>query len=461
MAIEVDRRLSYRRILVPLDGSAMAEAALPHAIAQARAFGAALRIVRVVPALPSVSGVPAGVLPVDLPGEAGLPSSVLPATALDGSPDDDAAVGATIYLEDTRRRLETAGATGITVETALRAGPVAATLLAEAAACGAGLIVIATHARSSFSRLVLGSVADELVRNAPCPVVLVRAAPLPEVAPIHGVRSFAEDLAAAGPTMPVSLGIREVPVDRIVGSVGRAHELDAEFRPRSADRRADPRFQRIEEALTAGKALPPLQLYKLGYDYYVLDGHHRVAVARALGIGELEAEVAEYILASDADQQRVFAERRDFERATKLTRVGASRPGTYPILLEMIREYAGTHGTHGILQANGATAHTGSDGRSSTAAYAGDADVEAARRWYVQFFQPMAQRIRSRRLGHSFPGERTADILMRLRDFRREEARLGHEVAWDAALEHFVIAYGRRQPRRRWDLRRLVPLGKR
>ncbi|MGH2368335.1 MAG: ParB N-terminal domain-containing protein, partial [Chloroflexota bacterium] len=224
-------------------------------------------------------------------------------------------------------------------------------------------------------------------------------------------------------------------------------------------------------AMASGQALPPLQLYKLGYDYYILDGHHRVAAARTLGIRELEAEVTEFLSSSNAEQQRVFAERREFERITGLNRVGATRPGTYPRLLEMIKEYTETERRARPASPAAATAPKDGTPPAGTGQPSPDeprpshaeaeAFKEAARHWYYAFFQPMAQRIRARRLGQAFPGERTADILVRLRDFRAEEARLGHEVSWGAALQHFTAAYSPGPRRRGWDLRRFVPLPRR
>jgi hypothetical protein len=200
--------------------------------------------------------------------------------------------------------------------------------------------------------------------------------------------------------------------------------------------------------MSNGEPLPPIQLYKLGYNYYVLDGHHRAAVAKALGVREMEAEVTEYLSSSNATQQRVFAERREFERRTGLTRVGATRPGTYPQLLAMIEEFAEAERRN----------RQPADEHGQEPPPEGEALKDAARSWYYSFFQPVAARIRSRRLGRAFPGERTADILIRLRDFRHQEARLGHEVSWEAALEHFAAAYDSSHPWRSWDLRRAFNL---
>ena len=437
---------TYRRLLVPLDGSAEAELALPHAVSHARAFGASVLLIRVVPA-----GIVAAPVSVELPQEGGLPAF--------GTLTDDAAspdvIGAAIYLEDVAGRLRE---TGVEVEAVVREGAAAATILAEAEAAGVDLLLIATEVRAGLARLVLGDVADELLRRAPCPIFYVRGEAPAEPSPAKHLRNFADDLAQTGAVTPVPLGLREVPLDRIVGSVGRARDLDADFLPLSARRRQDDRFRRITRAMTDGQALPPIQLYKLGYNYYVLDGHHRVAVARSLGISELDAEVTEYLSSSNATQQRVFAERRQFERRTGLTRVGATRTGTYPRLLEMIEEVAEAE-----------RRRQGRDGDAPAAAGGGEDESfrDAARRWYFDFFRPLAAEVRKRRLGRAFPGERTADILVRLRAFRSEEARLGHEVSWERALEHFAAAYDSTHPwrswdlRRPWDLSRLVPFGRR
>ena len=188
--------------------------------------------------------------------------------------------------------------------------------------------------------------------------------------------------------------------------------------------------------------MPLLELYKFGYDYYVLDGHHRVAAARQLGIRELEAEVSEYFSSSDAEQQQVFVERRAFERQTGLTKVGASRVGTYPGLLALI------------------SVSPERETRLPGGATSGQAAREAWSRWYFGFFQGMQRSMRAQGLHGAFPGERSADILVRLAQFRESEARLGQEVSWEQAVGHFAAAYGRRPRGRGWSLLDLVPGGR-
>jgi hypothetical protein len=266
--------------------------------------------------------------------------------------------------------------------------------------------------------VVLGGIAAQLVRRAPCLVLLVRVRTMPS-APEGRVRSFVDDAARYRPLVQRPLGLRTVALDRIVGSVGRAHELGADFLPRHAPS-GDTRYQRIRIALARGEVLPPVELYKLGYDYYVLDGNHRVAAARALGQPEIDAVVTEFLPVDDADAQRVFLERRAFEQATGLTRIGAARPGHYPRLEAMIRAYAESKGIADLRQ--------------------------AARHWYERVYQPMAARLRAAQLGRCFPGERTADLVVHLADLRAaEEERLARPVSWQEALDLLLQRYRRCQ----------------
>jgi hypothetical protein len=73
------------------------------------------------------------------------------------------------------------------------------------------------------------------------------------------------------------LGRRTVEVGRVVGSVGRWREFDAGFMPTWASAEQS---KRVDLAFRTGRDLPPVILYKLGDDYYVEDGNHRVSVAR-------------------------------------------------------------------------------------------------------------------------------------------------------------------------------------
>jgi hypothetical protein len=84
-------------------------------------------------------------------------------------------------------------------------------------------------------------------------------------------------------------GIQLVPINRIRGSEGRVHDFDAEFRPLKKHSRE--RWLNVAAARYMGQSLPPVTLVRLGCDYFVRDGHHRISVAKAMGQNEIEAEV--------------------------------------------------------------------------------------------------------------------------------------------------------------------------
>jgi hypothetical protein len=107
---------------------------------------------------------------------------------------------------------------------------------------------------------------------------------------------------SAGAGSPGALGRRSgglsrrggdalVPIGQIVGSVESSVPFDASFRPTSQLPRA--RFERIAAAIRRGDGSDPVELYRCGGRYFVNDGHHRIAVARALGQREVWAEVTD------------------------------------------------------------------------------------------------------------------------------------------------------------------------
>jgi len=89
-----------------------------------------------------------------------------------------------------------------------------------------------------------------------------------------------------------------VPISQIVGTVEPTRYFDRRFRPTSDDVRA--RFQRIAAEVRSGRGMDPVELYRCDGSYYVLDGRHRIAVARALGQRSVCALVTEVRLNNPA-----------------------------------------------------------------------------------------------------------------------------------------------------------------
>jgi nucleotide-binding universal stress UspA family protein len=146
-----------KRILVPLDGSELAERALPYAEELAHQFGATLVLVRVVNS-------------VELSRSQAF-SGYLPAEVYDTA-FEDARQAAHEYLEATAKRL---AADGLEVDWAMRTGDPAGEVVEHEREARADLVVMSTHGRSGLGRWVFGSVADRVLRGGTVPVLLVRA----------------------------------------------------------------------------------------------------------------------------------------------------------------------------------------------------------------------------------------------------------------------------------------------
>ena len=94
-----------------------------------------------------------------------------------------------------------------------------------------------------------------------------------------------------GRTGETNLGLQQVNVRDIVGSVDRTKDFDKYFRPTSS--RIRQRWQRLAAAQRRGESVPPVLLYKIGSMYFVIDGHHRVSIAIARHLETIDAYVTE------------------------------------------------------------------------------------------------------------------------------------------------------------------------
>lgn len=153
--------IDIQRILCPVDLSDHSRRALDHAIAIARWYRSTVTVVRVFSPAPVAAGGPAPVV-------------FEPIVLTPGDRDQ--------LLAETKAFAETESAPGVTIEVVVREGNTAGEILDQAATMKADLLVIGTHGRSGFERLLLGSVAEKVLRKAACPVMTVPKA-LPDAVP--------------------------------------------------------------------------------------------------------------------------------------------------------------------------------------------------------------------------------------------------------------------------------------
>lgn len=204
------------------------------------------------------------------------------------------------------------------------------------------------------------------------------------------------------------MGVRAIPLDALVGTDGRAGAFTRDFRPLHAFSRA--RLGSLESAFAAG-ASPPIVAVKLGETYFVIDGHHRAALARRAGAEMIDADVTELIarvpLAAGADMlevvlrelERIFLEDSGLAEAYPGTYVSVSRPSHYLELLENIQ----VHGYH-LMRGRGRVLR----------------DAEIAADWYEAISMPTLAAIDRLRLGRLHRDAPPGDLFLVLHRHRRD-----------------------------------------
>jgi hypothetical protein len=150
---------------------------------------------------------------------------------------------------------------------------------------------------------------------------------------------FDEVVTALGRTGERRLGLQVIQLDSIVGTVDRSREFDRRFRPTSGQVRE--RWQRLALAQRRGESVPPIEVYRIGDMHFVVDGHHRVSVAHALGLKTIDAYVTEVTtrLSPDGVRYRGDLLMKDYRRIF-LDRVPLTGEARRAISLDDPWEYA-------------------------------------------------------------------------------------------------------------------------
>ena len=118
---------------------------------------------------------------------------------------------------------------------------------------------------------------------------------------VNVILPFDEVVDALGKRGERRLGLQTIELDSIVGTVDRTREFDRSFRPTS--RRVRRRWEGIAKAMRRGQEMPPIDVYRVGELHFVVDGHHRVSVARQLGLELVDANVTEIVTAVPVDRE--------------------------------------------------------------------------------------------------------------------------------------------------------------
>ena len=200
---------------------------------------------------------------------------------------------------------------------------------------------------------------------------------------------------------PIYRGIKTVRVDQIAGSLNRYHEFDRVFLPAS-DTLAE-RWQRVNRAFYQEISLPPVVLYKVGQVYFVVDGHHRVSVAREQGQIEIDAEVRECatrvnITANiQPEDLEILEDKVHFLERTALDdlRPDANIKLTIPDGFDRMLEHIAVH--HYFM---------GLDLQRNIS------EEEAIADWYDRVYMPIINVIRDTNILKEFPGKTEGDLYL-------------------------------------------------
>lgn len=234
---------------------------------------------------------------------------------------------------------------------------------------------------------------------------------------------------------PIYRGVHPVPVAQIVGSVGRYRDFDHAFLP-THDKMQE-RWKSIGRAFYQDVSLPPVTLYKVGDAYFVLDGNHRVSVAREEGQAYIDAEVMEVQVRVPVgpdlqmEDLEILGERVDFLERTHLDRLRPEAGVRFTVAggYERLLEHIAVH-----------RYYMGLDERRDIS------EDEAVAHWYDHVFLPVVQVVREHEILQEFPGRTEADLYLWIMDHRHylREACADEEVSTERAAEDYAEQYGER-----------------
>lgn len=134
-------------------------------------------------------------------------------------------------------------------------------------------------------------------------------------------------------------GVKPIPVNKIVGTVGRCHDNE-----KWSDHKNTNRFRNIKKAIKNMEKMPAIKVYKVEDEYYILDGHHRVLASRDIDRSYIDAEVIEYKFDEqdqDNNQEKYKnCPMKEFNEKTGLQGFILRSKESYQSLFEIIKNYA-------------------------------------------------------------------------------------------------------------------------
>jgi nucleotide-binding universal stress UspA family protein len=233
----------------------------------------------------------------------------------------------------------------------------------------------------------------------------------------------------------IDRGLQTIPLDAIVGSVGRYTDFTRSFLPLKDN--MEERWAKVYAVVSQSADWPPIQVYQIGEVYFILDGNHRVSVARRLKRKTIQAYVTEVItklpLPADAKPDELICKARyaEFLDRTELDKL---RPGidlsvTAPGAYRILDEHINIHHYYMALEQSHDTPFT-----------------EAAASWYDNVYMPTIQIIREKGLVRGFPDRTKTDLYIWLARYQAElEKSLGWNISTQAAADELAHTHSEKE----------------
>jgi len=237
----------------------------------------------------------------------------------------------------------------------------------------------------------------------------------------------------------VDRGIQEIPLAPIVGTVGREHDFNRAFFPREESLRQ--RWKEIKELAEGPIGFPPIELYKVRDVFFVIDGHHRVSVARSLNAPTIEAHVKEFqspiplTVETSIEEVILKSALADFLETTGLVQ---EYPGEYEVTIvngyERLLDHISVH-----------RYYRGTETRQDISWQ------EALKSWRDTVYCPMINAIRMSGILEQFPDKTETDLYLFVMDhlhyLRQRYEKAGDQR--DRVVKHFALTEQNKKSRKK------------
>ena len=226
-------------------------------------------------------------------------------------------------------------------------------------------------------------------------------------------------------------GFQEIEIDKIIGSVNRYADFDDAFLPRQKHTRS--RWEKIDRAYLRDEILPPIDVYQIGEFYFVIDGNHRVSVAKKRGQIWIDAHVIKIDIPYEIDrsfdfnqlilkeEQARFYEKTSLRNLYPEADIEMSIPGLFDRLQEHIdahRYYTSEYLQHEISY------------------------EKAVSSWYEYIYMPLVRIIRDRNILQQFPDRTEADLYFWIIEHLAYlKSEYQQDISFEEASRDFVIRF--------------------